>query len=563
MRHGAGDPRSGFGTYYLASLLALALIGGTTFLGWLGTRHAVVGQERLEEATDLRIAGESWLALGMACVQQWANREGGPLYQGKPLVELFRGELLAGGAVDLDLDPGLLGAGAAVPTADRFELVGGRVALRILPARPFGSGSRQGVGHLVLSVRVRDRRGEHPTMRFRVEHAYTVTVPTVPRPFDELMLVVRTTRGLVGDHDGAIQRFMRGRGRVRRELGRILADLEAARARSGTRELDPAIEAVRQARASLPRTPAPALASYDGSEVVVAYPAPGRVVDLGKLAVAERVRELEARVEAAREAEEAADARMTAAVRGLGGRPGELAALAAAVRDWVGTARTLHDLHDAGLAVFEELHTRVHVLGGAFAAKLEPHWGDFTLGAWREKAHYVVKGGSSEELARALQELGREVRPLNGVVYLENAGKPVTLAGADHGLEGRYVLVAEGPLVLDGFRAQAGAGAGGRSRALVVAGGELRVRGAVEAALHPRAGFEIEDGTRIAGALYLLSGAAPNRLAGTLGVLADPGPGAFHRFQAVADGAAGPALRPEALFVAIDPQARAKEARHG
>ena len=174
-------------------------------------------------------------------------------------------------------------------------------------------------------------------------------------------------------------------------------------------------------------------------------------------------------------------------------------------------------------------------------------WGFATnleRGQWAARAQYHFEGAdAAQQLTDLLDRLAAErpARALNGVVYLDNPGAPLRLAG--RAVRGRLAILATGRVELEDVRLADRTS----DRLIVQAEGALTVSGRVEAALVAHGALTIAPQSVVVGALVLPSVADPTGLAGRLD--AEP-----ERFDCALEGTENPAF----FQVALAPWALAR-----
>lgn len=544
-----GTRRAGFGSLYLMVIAAVVLMAATGLVGYGLHRQATGTHQRLDAAAEMRAAGESYLQLATAAVHRWANEEGGPTHEGVAVHDLFRRTLLEVGAparVGLELPVNELLPDSPWTSTARFRVVDGVVGLVLRRARHYAGYDHQGGGLLEISFTLEDTRGELTDLEVSADHRYTVLVPSLPRPFDEFTLLIKDPRELVQEYDAGVRDFSQQRDQLRRDFRRILGTLRELPALPG--ELQGALDHLGD-RSPLDEIPTVVpRASLGGGAVMVARPSDG-AVPLAELAVSglldaarDEVVASQALVEEARQVlEELESGGLT---------PERIPELAAALRRWGDEARDGYDALEGGLTILDEVRRHVRLLGGEFARQVREHWSELSPARWARRAHYVIEAPSAREAAEKLRELGEQVFPLNGVVRVAfPEDEELVLSGADHGLHGRFVLAIEGRVALEGFRPQEGAAVSGgdTTRAVILARGDVRLSGQVQAAVVAHGAVNIDSSTVLHGALVAARIEDPGGFRGELRVL--PQTGWPHRFAV----RSAERVRRDVHFVAIDP----------
>ncbi len=571
----ARSKRSGFGTVLMATVMVLLALGASVTAGWLLQTGTARQAGRSVRAEDMRRFAEDLLAMATAVLQQHSNRDGGPSLAGTglPLSTTFRDRLLDPAfpdpAVRYDLSIADLSQAfgpEALRDLDpdaRYRVVGDRVQMVIRrPASPSGPGHRDWfrTGELRTEVAVEDREGILPRLVLESTWAYSLSANTVPTPFDRFALVIQQPASLVGDRrDAEIIEFKREMFRIRvRHHDEQVAKLRSARnvlapvPGLDLSALDRAIERLDRDRPPVQPTRSPASgAGLVGSQALVVFPHDIRDtgLPLGALDIVNGIRTARDRITDREEAMEASDAALSDALSGVGDAATALAAaplsgtggleaalgrVEAAAGDWAARAGETWGAYDQALGVYAEPERLgVEVFD---PRTFQAHWETLTPGFWRDKCHFRIRGSTSAELSAALAELASTIRPLNGVVLVENPPGPeaeLQLEGFAHGLAGRFTLVVTGDVSLRDFRpcASDSVDPEDRSRAVVLSGGDMRIEGEVQAALHCRGTVRFAGNPVIRGSLY--AQAVPPTWEGfaaaRLEVLPDEGP--THRFH--------------------------------
>lgn len=577
--------RRGVGTWFLSTVMVLFGLTAASMASWVSTRGAITRMRASEQSEEMLRAGDGWMALARALVQRWVNEEGGPDVQpmAKPLYRALREEM-RDPAFD---EPSVrflvsvadmteaLGAAPSWPGSDRFTLEG--QALQVIVTRPESSGVDatrwfKG-GEVRLEAILQDQEGAYPDLVIEATHTYTVAATSAPPPFDRYCFVVGRGGDLVGTQASAdIRRYKQWMLDLRtREFAAQTAKLEAVKAQLASlpvnaAALDRALQALADGRTppQATRVPGDDPNSF-ASRAIIGQP--GRLsaapLDLEKLYLVPRAEQARDRAEDREAALDAAEDRLDAAISAVG-QATDLAAMEPAlgaieveVGAWITAARASWQAADQGLGVYADLED-------AGAETWNPDtfrdfWGRLRATFWRDKAHWVVRGETTAELSEKLAELAETVRPLNGVVYVDNPpglDARLDLVGFDHGLEGRYLLAVRGDVLLDGFRPQASddAAEGDRSRAMVIADGDLYVDGEVQAAVACNGRLVLRD-AHIRGALYAPRVPDTWDSFGDGRVSALPDDEASHRFRATTG---GHEFRASHLLVAISPSEEEK-----
>jgi hypothetical protein len=530
-------------------IAAVVLMAAAGLVGFGLHRQATGTHQRLDAAAEMRAVGESYLQLAMAGVNRWANEEGGPTHEGVPLHDLFRRTLLEAGAparLGLELPVDELLPDSPWAEGSRFQVEDGEIGLVLRRARHYAGYDHQGGGLLEVSFTLQDSRGELDDLKVSADHRYTVLVPSLPRPFDEFTLLIKDPRELVREYDAGVRDFSRQRDQLRRDFRTLLRELadvpailgELHAARADLESLSPLDEVP----TVVPR------AALSGGAMMVARPEHG-AVPLAELAVGGRLDAARDEVEAGQRLVEEAR-RVLEELQGGEVTLDRVPELAAALRSWGEQARASYDTLEGGLGILQEVRRHVRLLGGDFARRVREHWSELSPSRWARRAHFVIEAASAAEAAEELRELGGQVSPLNGVVrVVYPADEELVLTGSSHGLQGRFVLVAEGRVALESFRPQdsASTSAGDATRAVVLARGDVRLSGPVQAAVVAHGAVDLDSSTVLYGALVASRIEAPGAFRGELRVL--PESGWPHRFSVRGDDR----VRRDVHFVAIDP----------